>query len=239
MVWCPVFPAFLTVTPAVSHVCLTSLQSVWDLLQDLDLLLTCSSLLCVFFLSPFSLFVLSFQFWTSFLCCLIFNPTSGPLQGFGFVTFETSADADRAREKLNGTIVEGRKIEVPSFSCLSLSPVPLLLLFPSSSPWISLFFLRLPDVFCNTPSFPPLPPSISSLSPACCTLNAACWTLISKCVWQREIQTYSGVCMCVAVCWHKLWIILLPYDALCHVCLSLWFLHEVMLCLIWVRSTML
>ncbi|KAK1881380.1 RNA binding protein fox-1 like 3, partial [Dissostichus eleginoides] len=32
--------------------------------------------------------------------------------GFGFVTFETSADADRAREKLNGTIVEGRKIEV-------------------------------------------------------------------------------------------------------------------------------
>lgn len=35
-------------------------------------------------------------------------------QGFGFVTFETSADADRAREKLNGTIVEGRKIEVLS-----------------------------------------------------------------------------------------------------------------------------
>lgn len=33
-------------------------------------------------------------------------------QGFGFVTFETSTDADRAREKLNGTIVEGRKIEV-------------------------------------------------------------------------------------------------------------------------------
>uniref|UniRef100_A0A4W2E441 RNA binding fox-1 homolog 3 n=2 Tax=Bos indicus x Bos taurus TaxID=30522 RepID=A0A4W2E441_BOBOX len=32
--------------------------------------------------------------------------------GFGFVTFETSSDADRAREKLNGTIVEGRKIEV-------------------------------------------------------------------------------------------------------------------------------
>lgn len=45
-------------------------------------------------------------------------PCSHPLsvllhsQGFGFVTFETSSDADRAREKLNGTIVEGRKIEV-------------------------------------------------------------------------------------------------------------------------------
>uniref|UniRef100_A0A8C9CZ98 RNA binding protein fox-1 homolog 2 n=3 Tax=Felidae TaxID=9681 RepID=A0A8C9CZ98_PANLE len=32
--------------------------------------------------------------------------------GFGFVTFENSADADRAREKLHGTVVEGRKIEV-------------------------------------------------------------------------------------------------------------------------------
>uniref|UniRef100_S4RWI4 RNA binding fox-1 homolog 3 n=1 Tax=Petromyzon marinus TaxID=7757 RepID=S4RWI4_PETMA len=34
------------------------------------------------------------------------------MQGFGFVTFENSADADRAREKLHGTMVEGRKIEV-------------------------------------------------------------------------------------------------------------------------------
>lgn len=33
-------------------------------------------------------------------------------QGFGFVTFESATEADRAREKLNGTIVEGRKIEV-------------------------------------------------------------------------------------------------------------------------------
>lgn len=46
------------------------------------------------------------------------------VQGFGFVTFESSTEADRAREKLNGTIVEGRKIEVKenillfaAFSC--------------------------------------------------------------------------------------------------------------------------
>ncbi|TKC37903.1 hypothetical protein EI555_011082, partial [Monodon monoceros] len=38
--------------------------------------------------------------------CLLFT------LGFGFVTFENSADADRAREKLHGTVVEGRKIEV-------------------------------------------------------------------------------------------------------------------------------
>lgn len=34
------------------------------------------------------------------------------MQGFGFVTFANSSDADRARDKLNGTVVEGRKIEV-------------------------------------------------------------------------------------------------------------------------------
>lgn len=41
----------------------------------------------------------------------LFNPCRVP-QGFGFVTFENSADAEKAREKLHGTLVEGRKIEV-------------------------------------------------------------------------------------------------------------------------------
>ncbi|MBN3289402.1 RFX1L protein, partial [Polypterus senegalus] len=40
---------------------------------------------------------------------IIFNERGS--KGFGFVTFESSLEADRAREKLNGTIVEGRKIE--------------------------------------------------------------------------------------------------------------------------------
>lgn len=44
-----------------------------------------------------------FFFFFSCLCCM---------QGFGFVTFANSADADAAREKLHGTLVEGRKIEV-------------------------------------------------------------------------------------------------------------------------------
>jgi RNA recognition motif-containing protein len=34
------------------------------------------------------------------------------MKGFGFVTFASSVDAEMAREKLHGTIVEGRKIEV-------------------------------------------------------------------------------------------------------------------------------
>ncbi|KAM3822013.1 RNA binding protein fox-1 homolog 1-like [Vipera latastei] len=41
---------------------------------------------------------------------IIFNERGS--KGFGFVTFENSQDADRAREKLNSSIVEGRKIEV-------------------------------------------------------------------------------------------------------------------------------
>ncbi|XP_064478392.1 RNA binding protein fox-1 homolog 2-like isoform X2 [Ornithodoros turicata] len=41
---------------------------------------------------------------------IIFNERGS--KGFGFVTFATNADADRAREQLNGTVVEGRKIEV-------------------------------------------------------------------------------------------------------------------------------
>ncbi|XP_014837902.1 PREDICTED: RNA binding protein fox-1 homolog 2-like isoform X5 [Poecilia mexicana] len=41
---------------------------------------------------------------------IIFNERGS--KGFGFVTFESSSDAERAREKLHGTLVEGRKIEV-------------------------------------------------------------------------------------------------------------------------------
>ncbi|XP_026989298.1 RNA binding protein fox-1 homolog 2 isoform X6 [Tachysurus fulvidraco] len=41
---------------------------------------------------------------------IIFNERGS--KGFGFVTFENSSDAEKARERLHGTIVEGRKIEV-------------------------------------------------------------------------------------------------------------------------------
>ncbi|XP_059089644.1 RNA binding protein fox-1 homolog 1-like isoform X4 [Tigriopus californicus] len=41
---------------------------------------------------------------------IIFNERGS--KGFGFVTFANSSDADRAREQLHSTVVEGRKIEV-------------------------------------------------------------------------------------------------------------------------------
>jgi len=36
-------------------------------------------------------------------------------KGFGFVTFANSNDAERAREHLHNSVVEGRKIEVRVF----------------------------------------------------------------------------------------------------------------------------
>ncbi|BFZ03532.1 hypothetical protein BsWGS_06574 [Bradybaena similaris] len=50
------------------------------------------------------------QFGTILDVEIIFNERGS--KGFGFVTFANSSEADRAREKLNGTVVEGRKIEV-------------------------------------------------------------------------------------------------------------------------------
>ncbi|KAL1140228.1 hypothetical protein AAG570_000160, partial [Ranatra chinensis] len=41
---------------------------------------------------------------------IIFNERGS--KGFGFVTFANSNEADQARERLHGTVVEGRKIEV-------------------------------------------------------------------------------------------------------------------------------
>uniref|UniRef100_A0AAY4CYW4 RNA binding protein fox-1 homolog 1 n=1 Tax=Denticeps clupeoides TaxID=299321 RepID=A0AAY4CYW4_9TELE len=63
---------------------------------------------------------------------IIFNERGS--KGFGFVTFESSADADRAREKLHGTVVEGRKIEV---HVTNISLLKFFLLFVG---WFVFFF---------------------------------------------------------------------------------------------------
>ena len=56
-------------------------------------------------------FILIFQkFGTILDVEIIFNERGS--KGFGFVTFANSSDADRAREQLQATVVEGRKIEV-------------------------------------------------------------------------------------------------------------------------------
>ena len=37
------------------------------------------------------------------------------MQGFGFITFKRAEDAEKAKNALHGTKVEGRKIEVRHF----------------------------------------------------------------------------------------------------------------------------
>uniref|UniRef100_A0A8C6T429 RNA binding fox-1 homolog 1, like n=1 Tax=Neogobius melanostomus TaxID=47308 RepID=A0A8C6T429_9GOBI len=59
---------------------------------------------------------------------IIFNERGS--KGFGFVTFESAAEADRAREKLNGTIVEGRKIEVNNATARVVTKKPQTLINP-------------------------------------------------------------------------------------------------------------
>ena len=49
---------------------------------------------------------------------IIFNERGS--KGFGFVTFANSSDADRAREQLHASVVEGRKIEVNKYLCPAL-----------------------------------------------------------------------------------------------------------------------
>ena len=53
---------------------------------------------------------------------IIFNERGS--KGFGFVTFANSSDADRAREQLHASVVEGRKIEVLVFLSTSFPPSP-------------------------------------------------------------------------------------------------------------------
>ena len=53
---------------------------------------------------------------------IIFNERGS--KGFGFVTFASTSDADKAREQLNETIVEGRKIEVNNATVKGQSKKP-------------------------------------------------------------------------------------------------------------------
>ena len=108
---------------------------------------------------------LPFDFWFDLL--LLFFVFCLGMQGFGFVTFASSADADRAREKLHGTVVEGRKIEVcmiyyphHRLKCFPLIPdlisssnilcwyiTPLILLFFILFSLTTNFFLHIPTPF--------------------------------------------------------------------------------------------
>ncbi|EDQ90533.1 uncharacterized protein MONBRDRAFT_3477, partial [Monosiga brevicollis MX1] len=45
-------------------------------------------------------------------CIIIHDRQNGRSRGFGFVTFVSDEDAQRAREKLNGARIDGRNVRV-------------------------------------------------------------------------------------------------------------------------------
>lgn len=91
------------------------------------------------------------------IMCTLFLPLSSCIQGFGFVTFEHSVDADRAREKLHGTVVEGRKIEVHVlkyfFGLLpSLCPAFPLFVYTCVCLCVCVYVCECLTVYCHIPS---------------------------------------------------------------------------------------
>ncbi|CAK9299760.1 unnamed protein product [Gordionus sp. m RMFG-2023] len=85
---------------------------------------------------------------------IIFNERGS--KGFGFITFKNSEDADKAREKLNGTIVESRKIEVNNATAkVQTNNKTKPLIIPNS-----LALLRGINLIAGSPSLQHLTPSL-------------------------------------------------------------------------------
>jgi len=70
------------------------------------------------------------------------------VQGFGFVTFANSADAEQAREKMSGTVVDGRKIEARRYFCCYLIIIIIVIIIRprGSRPTLTCLFRRLPHL---------------------------------------------------------------------------------------------
>lgn len=164
------------------------------------------------------LFFSSSYFWTSFFCCLIFQPHLLATAGFWVCNIWNQCRCWPCTGETKWYNRRGTKNRGASCLPLLLSPssaVPLLLplnLFP--------FFacLIFPDILptfltYSTPFFFSFIISSTSL-PACCTLNAACWTWsVSVRVWERH--RFSTV------------VVFLIHFASSHVYLCLCHVHEI------------
>uniref|UniRef100_A0A4W5PI84 RNA binding protein fox-1 homolog 2 n=2 Tax=Hucho hucho TaxID=62062 RepID=A0A4W5PI84_9TELE len=83
---------------------------------------------------------------------IIFNERGS--KGFGFVTFETSADAEKARERLHGTLVEGRKIEVNNATARVMTNKKMVSPYPNGelSPMVQAMYG--PELYAGKPRLP-------------------------------------------------------------------------------------
>ncbi|XP_066530619.1 RNA binding protein fox-1 homolog 2-like isoform X1 [Hoplias malabaricus] len=94
---------------------------------------------------------------------IIFNERGS--KGFGFVTFEASADAEKARERLHGTLVEGRKIEVNNATARVMTNKKIVTPYPNGEALSTLPYAGWklspvvgavygPDLYTAVPGFP-------------------------------------------------------------------------------------
>jgi len=143
---------------------------------------------------------------------IIFNERGS--KGFGFVTFETSADAEKAREKLHGTLVEGRKIEVNNATARVMTNKKVVTPYPNGealatlSPYAAAGWklspmvqgIYGPELYAAVPGFP-YPSAAAAATTAAAAFRGAhlrgrgrpVYSAVRAAVPQPAIPTYPGV----------------------------------------------
>ncbi|XP_063080000.1 RNA binding protein fox-1 homolog 2-like isoform X2 [Engraulis encrasicolus] len=142
---------------------------------------------------------------------IIFNERGS--KGFGFVTFETSADAEKAREKLHGTLVEGRKIEVNNATARVMTNKKVVTPYPNGEALATLPYAAAgwklspmvqgiygPELYAAVPGFP-YPSAAAAATTAAAAFRGAhlrgrgrpVYSAVRAAVPQPAIPTYPGV----------------------------------------------
>ncbi|KAL2100997.1 hypothetical protein ACEWY4_002758 [Coilia grayii] len=141
---------------------------------------------------------------------IIFNERGS--KGFGFVTFETSADAEKAREKLHGTLVEGRKIEVNNATARVMTNKKVVTPYPNGEALATLPYaagwklspmvggIYGPELYAAVPGFP-YPSAAAAATTAAAAFRGAhlrgrgrpVYSAVRAAVPQPAIPTYPGV----------------------------------------------
>uniref|UniRef100_A0A8C9UXL1 RNA binding protein fox-1 homolog n=1 Tax=Scleropages formosus TaxID=113540 RepID=A0A8C9UXL1_SCLFO len=132
---------------------------------------------------------------------IIFNERGS--KGFGFVTFESAMDADRAREKLNGTIVEGRKIEVNNATARVVTKKPQTPLVNGEHPFIPVSIrVLLKHLFASFP-YPVATPTLAYRGSTLRGRGRAVYNTIrsAAAATPAAVPAYPGNIKLCEICW--------------------------------------